>query len=307
MLIEEARDITGLSHEKLDEKLVLRDARNNEIGLTAGTCARYARAPSNPRVRAPQAGAIQSLEHRVANLLGRPAHRIVIGSISPLIRGDLRAHCPIDLITGEPTAGINLRDSNAEELWLGYEYGWPTYADLGKFNRAHLHDQSLRVNQLAWQWGCLWKQGLLSREVFGVPVDADIEMHVMTRVAAEKFERHMGDLVRFANIWPRLSLYLQRDSANDFDARQQQRWLLVWQKKIQDVRNNKVLTPDRWLEHMATLPDDFKVICDAPSGTLPSLPAIAPRSALPIGPRRHTVLLGITRRQNLLEVEDALQ
>lgn len=60
MLIEEAKDITGLTHPQLDEAL----------GIAVGQAMRYSefhRGRENPH--APHAAGIQGLENRVARLL----------------------------------------------------------------------------------------------------------------------------------------------------------------------------------------------------------------------------------------------
>lgn len=117
MLISEAQYVSGLSHAQLDEAL----------GLSDGQSFRYSLYPLRAKTRAPQAGSIQQLENRVAALLKRPAHKVVVednrlllGSISPFTNNAI----------GTPSDRLDLETSEATDFQLGYEGDWPTFRRL---------------------------------------------------------------------------------------------------------------------------------------------------------------------------------
>ncbi|WP_155623532.1 hypothetical protein [Burkholderia vietnamiensis] len=154
MLIREARDFTKLDDAALDRALgqsfPARDESSDiPIAKSGGATASYRYVSA---LRAPQAGAIQSLENRVAKLLGRPAHLIVIKDATQRGRAD-------PLIYLAPASGLK-RHAEAEEIDLGYDNDWPTYSDFlqyGKFDIDHpWHDQPALIKAFGWQWGCLW-------------------------------------------------------------------------------------------------------------------------------------------------------
>lgn len=145
MLIREARDLTGLSYEKLDEAL----------GLTSGNSYRYSLDPSRPKSRAVQIGGIQSLENRVARLLRRPAHLIAVVETHEL---DALA-----MLYRMPVANLGLpRHVGADDIELIYDNYWPTYADLSRDGRFDIEcpwaDQPELFRGFGWQWGCLWDE-----------------------------------------------------------------------------------------------------------------------------------------------------
>lgn len=235
MLIEEARDLTGLSYAKLDEAL----------GLECGSSYRYSLYPPRAKTRAPQAGGIQSLENRVAKLLRRPAHKIVIERTSPLLDG-CGLHNAIDLFTGEPAADIDLRDSPATELELAYEYDWPTYSRLGKFNLARVREQNRLVNLYAWQWGILWDRDVLaeqwSREALGIPANVPVEAFlpdVVEQLAVERYQEYLH----------RLSL---RMSSSEKETDQRATLRTLWRIACRQVGEGDA--PDLLLEYYRSIP-----------------------------------------------------
>jgi hypothetical protein len=168
MLIEEARDVGGFTFAELDDRL----------GLEEGTTSRYSQ-----RKRAPNAESIQDLENKIAKLLKRPAHVVVIDN-------NLLAVAPYaELAVGEPDKNLNLRTIPAEYLELSYEGGWPTYRRLKYTPPLH----GLRLAQLyAWQWGILWDRGVLppqwSRAALGIPDEVPVEAFLPAMVEEAKLE-----------------------------------------------------------------------------------------------------------------------
>jgi hypothetical protein len=189
MLIEEARDLTGFSYLQLDEKL----------GLPDGQAYRYSLYPITAKTRAPQAAGIQELENRVARLLKRAPHKIVVENNSKLAEGSLFSDSHVEDIVG---GKLNLRDYDALDFQLGYEYDWPTYRRL-KYDPEVLFCSGEKIFELiqlgahnrwpemlrtyAWQWGILWDRGLpwLSRSEFGISEKWDIEF-VVAHLTAER-------------------------------------------------------------------------------------------------------------------------
>lgn len=170
MLIEEAKDISGLTYAELDESLE----------YEYGTTSRYAQ-----RKRAPNAEDVQDLENRVARLLKRPSHIVTIESNELISNGSLA-----ELAIGWPDRNLDLRDLNAITLQLGYEDDWPTYRRL-KYSPRH---GGVRLLDLyAWQWGVLWDRNVLpapwSREVLGISCDAPVEAFLPHLVEQAKKER----------------------------------------------------------------------------------------------------------------------
>ncbi|XYJ88709.1 Transposase [Cupriavidus necator] len=173
MLIEEARDFTGLTFEQLDEALELKE----------GEAIRYSRYPIERGTRAPNADDIQDLEDRVARLLKRPAHTVVVEN-NAVLNADPYA----DPVIGEPRSGMNLRDLDATDVQLGYEGDWPTYRRL-KYSPP---TRGVRVLDLyLWQWGILWDKGVLpwSREALGLPQSTPVEEFLPALVQEVKRQR----------------------------------------------------------------------------------------------------------------------
>lgn len=175
MLIREAHDVIGLNFRQLDEAL----------GYEDGYCRRYSLFPRP--CRAPQAGRLQELENRVAKLLLRPPHVVVLENLTETL--------------GVPHSGMNARDNSKYSLWFTYADGWPTYDLLRDHvepgtpielqsniikSRPKVHELlrnevagdkwPLVLRLYAWQWGCLWDRGLpwLSRNAFGVPSELSV-------------------------------------------------------------------------------------------------------------------------------------
>lgn len=157
MLIEEARDISGMSFSQLDEKL----------DIPEGQSYRYSLYPMRSKTRAPQAGGIQGLENRVAKLLKRSAHTIVVLNNAKLINTE--NIFLVDTIERKPSEELNLREFDGALFELGYEGDWPTYRHL------KLRPENLRF--YAWQWGIRWDKDSpwCSREAWGIHPSAPIE------------------------------------------------------------------------------------------------------------------------------------
>lgn len=162
-LIEEARDISGLNFFELDERLTLSD----------GQSYRYSKGLRTKKGRAPQLGSIQQLENRVAKLLKRPAHRVVIHNYSDQ---KMNVESISDVIVGTPVPGTNFRHLRGQNLSFGYEDDWPTYRRL-KYGITLEGIATLSLYM--WQWGILWDQDVLPepwrRECHGLSADAPIE------------------------------------------------------------------------------------------------------------------------------------
>lgn len=153
ILIEEARALSGLSYPALDEAL----------GLENGQSYRYSLYPRTKKTRSPQAASIQTLENRVAKLLKRRAHRLVIQNNAAIRQGQNGSG-------GSPATPVGLDDIAHTDLQIGYEHDWPTFRRLkGRLVMEHY----------LWQWGILWDTGRLpypwSRELFGIPADMPVE------------------------------------------------------------------------------------------------------------------------------------
>jgi len=179
MLIEEALDISGLPKAKLAEAL----------GITDDQVIRYTRLPGIKSSRAPQAAAVQQLENRVAKLLKRTAHTVIVQNNSKL-KGENTYFT--ETIEGRPGDDLNLRDFDLGSYQLDYEGDWPTYRRLKNFKIWNSRSESIQslikrratydewpemLRLYAWQWGILWERGVpwLKREAFGVKYDAKIE------------------------------------------------------------------------------------------------------------------------------------
>ncbi|MDY7579290.1 hypothetical protein RGU70_13285 [Herbaspirillum sp. RTI4] len=157
MLIEESRDITGLTFAQLDEKLDLPD----------GQSYRYSLYPIENKTRAPQANQIQELEYRVAKLLKRAAHIVVVEN-NGKIANESEDFSQQDIVEGKPGDGLNLRQLDGIELQLGYDGDWPTYRRL-KSDGVLFYGGGVSIRDLvkrgvhsewpemlrlyAWQWG----------------------------------------------------------------------------------------------------------------------------------------------------------
>ncbi|PLZ00197.1 hypothetical protein CY652_22395 [Burkholderia sp. WAC0059] len=165
MLIEEARDISGLSYEKLNERLP----------LESGDAQRYAIGMRGKKARAPSLDRIQELENKVARLLKRPAHTVVIEDNSQLTPTSLF----IDLAVDVPKAGVSWSRYQAHTLQFGYQDDWPTYRRLKYMPPI----AGIRLLDLyAWQYGSLWEKGFFKREDFDLPNDKPLETALQKKV-----------------------------------------------------------------------------------------------------------------------------
>jgi hypothetical protein len=180
ILIEEALELTSLSIQQLNEAL----------GLPEGQAERYLHRYKD---RGPQAGSIQELENRVAKLLKRTAHTIVIENTFKVMYRNYRFP---DSVVGKPADNINLRDYGPECYELRYENDWPTFYQLKHQwdllpRGVYRPDSSIRdilkrgaydelppgFCKFSFQWGVLWDKGIpwLKRELFGVEPNTPIE------------------------------------------------------------------------------------------------------------------------------------
>lgn len=170
MLMEEARDVGGFTFAELDALLNVED----------GTTSRYSQ-----RKRAPNAEDIQDLENKVARLLKRPAHTVVIENNGFAVAGEIAS-----LEFGVPDKALNLRDTPAYLLQLGYDADWPTYRRL-KYSPPR--DGRSLLSVYAWQWGILWDRGALAepwtREALGIAPDTPVEAFLPRMVEEAKAKR----------------------------------------------------------------------------------------------------------------------
>ena len=177
MLIEEARDLTGMGYKELDEAL----------DMEHGQCERYARYPGMKKDRAPQAAGIQQLENRVAKLLKRPAHRVVIIDNNKILSVDETMDADdaigINDVIGFPAAELNLRAHDGTYLQIGYENDWPTY------RRLKCSGRNLQL--YSWQWGILWDRTTPCpyRTKFGFHQDEPIENCITDLMRTAQHER----------------------------------------------------------------------------------------------------------------------
>ena len=170
MLIEEARDVGGFTFAELDVLLDFEDS----------TTSRY-----SEWKRAPNAEDIQNLENKVARLLKRPAHLVVVENNGLAAEGGIT-----NLEFGFPNKALNLRDVPTNSLQLGYDADWPTYRRL-KYSPPRSGLSLLSV--YAWQWGILWDRGVLehpwTRDALGFHPDTPVEVFLPKMVEDAKAGR----------------------------------------------------------------------------------------------------------------------
>ena len=178
MLIEEARDISGLTFEKLDE----------EFGFPIGRCKYYAQYPVRKKTRAAPADEIQNLENLVARLLKRPVHVLIIEDTSLISVDEPMA----DITVGVPDKNLNLRHAQQTDLVIAYEDDWPTYRRL-KYDPISLISGYRLIDLYVWQWGIFWDSGVLpepwTRKSQGFPEDAPIALVVNSMMEKAKAMR----------------------------------------------------------------------------------------------------------------------
>jgi hypothetical protein len=154
MLIREAKDISSLSNEALAEKL----------GLALDSLVRFAVYPPRSKTRAPLWMA-QVLENRVANLLGRPAHPVIIECThNTVLNGpgwpywvDPRVS---DSVKIKWRRDRDLPGAEENDFKLAYGDSWPDYGQLGSSGGFDASmswcDQPALIQQFAFHWGVLW-------------------------------------------------------------------------------------------------------------------------------------------------------
>ena len=193
MLIEEALDLSGLPKARLAEAL----------GITDDQVIRYTRLPGIKSSRAPQAAAVQQLENRVAKLLKRTAHTVVVQNNSKFSNSNTYFS---DSVKGRPGDDLNLRQFDMGSFQLGYEGDWPTYRQLKTFRawktgsvdvkslvkrHASYEEWPEMLRFYAWQWGILWERGVpwLSRENFGIDTNTKLEIFLPVMTERAKLDR----------------------------------------------------------------------------------------------------------------------
>lgn len=180
MLIDEARDISGMTFAELEDAL-------EALGQPRSEVQRYAHSLPGRGGRAPLAASIQGLENRVAALLKRPAHKVLVYRYardgSPTLWSE-------DPILGVPAERPDLGDASPFELYLGYEDDWPTYRRLKASSIVGGRDGVSTLELHMWQWGILWDRGVLpvpyTRESWGLGPDDPIEPLLAELVAVYK-------------------------------------------------------------------------------------------------------------------------
>lgn len=150
ILIAEVKDIQGISNEKIDERL----------NICSGDAFRYSQYQIPKKSRVPLTKNIQLLENKVAALLKRPAHKVIIEINSQDV-----------FSVGAPNQFPDLKKFDWSEIELGYEHGWPTYRSLSTgdiplgrqptifelvASKTPEEDWPPMLLQYSWQWGCLW-------------------------------------------------------------------------------------------------------------------------------------------------------
>jgi len=192
ILIDEAKDLTGCSYAELDDLL----------GLPDGQAYRYSMYPIRKKTRAPQAGSVQRLENRVAKLLKRQAHKVVIRNNA--IHRQAVSALGEDGVIGTPDERPGMRSLDWSDLQLAYEHDWPTYRQL---------KTSSAVEHYLWQWGVLWDRGTVpwpwSRELLGLPPDALVESFLPSLTQAHMHARAAMMKALAAGILPEMPSHEQ--------------------------------------------------------------------------------------------------
>lgn len=197
MLIREARWVSGMTYEQLDEAL------SPPGSIWCGQTYRYAK-----KDRAPLASAIQSLEQRVADLTKRKARRIAV------FEGSNRK------FVGYPEDFHELGRKRLSEqflrarfLFLAYEDGWPTFFDLVDVNQTR-PDGGIALAAWCWQWGLLWEKGWpgLERSAFGFSADEPLQSVIRALVHKAEAEMPSLDASRQSSLTSALEWQLHRTS-----------------------------------------------------------------------------------------------
>lgn len=230
MLIEEASDISGMSFSQLDEKLDIPD----------GQSYRYSLYPMRSKTRAPQAGGIQGLENRVAKLLKRSAHTIVVLNNAELTNTENIYLA--DTVEGKPSDELNLREFDGALFEFGYEGDWPTYRHL------KLRPENLRF--YAWQWGILWDKdsSLCSREAWGIHPSTSVESFLPELTLKIMRERELISLLQKTSSGRRIEAY--------------------WKNALTTIRDNAILDEIYARVLLAAEATEKLIKCD-PAGILP--------------------------------------
>ena len=273
MLIEEARDLTGLTFEQLAEQL----------DLSFDDTKRYARHPWIKGSRAPKAVDIQDLENRVAKLLKRSAHIIVVENNAKISLENV--HLIADIVEGKPSDGLNLRDFDSTDFQLGYEGDWPTYRRLKYYSKSWADTQTPiyklvqraahnkwpeMLKLYAWQWGILWDKGLpwLSREALRIDPSDSIETFLPILTNRAKRERSLIPFLQKTNVGRTLESVWQYAMLNGCDVSLLD---LIYENTMFVAESTKKLVEFHGPGVLAYLQSD----CNLSSGN-PSEPGVSP-------------------------------
>lgn len=202
MLIEEAKDLTGLTLSQLDVKLAdpLLRGEDDHYHHSEGQADRYLHSKKD---RGPRAKSIQGLENRVAKLLGRTAHTVLVRNNFKIHYGDIRF---LEEIEGKPADVPNsrLRKFGPIAFELVYEDNWPTYHQLTMkhdffspypkicirdlLERGAYNEWPPLLRDFSFQWPALWEKDLpwLKRELFRAKQNTPLEVLLRVVTAAIK-------------------------------------------------------------------------------------------------------------------------
>jgi hypothetical protein len=177
MLIEELQDIGQFrTFPELDDVL-------EKVGVSRGTAWRYSLYPLGKKTRTPNLDSLQRLENKVAGILKRPSHTVMIYDNAGLSSDSE----PSETTIGSPSDRPVLRGAAVEtDFQLGYDADWPTYRRL-KYSWPI--DGVRTIDLYRWQWGVLWDRGEFSPEEMGVPQGQSIETFLVERVQHWKEQR----------------------------------------------------------------------------------------------------------------------
>lgn len=169
MLMEELRDIGGYrSPRSLMEAL-------ESAGLATERVKHYI-STNKKKIRGPSRAALQQLENKVAKILRRPAHIVVIYDANRLYGSGDPCETMVKISAKYPRW---MEGTKTCLLELGYDANWPTY------RRLKMAGEEAKA-RYAWQWGVLWEQGAYLREALGVHQDQSIDAYIAERVQQAK-------------------------------------------------------------------------------------------------------------------------
>ncbi|MFC4275335.1 hypothetical protein [Achromobacter aloeverae] len=194
MLIDEVKDIAGMTLPQIDEALQKAGLRS-KVDTRTNMAARYSHWLPGPDGRAPTAGDIQEFEDKVAAVLERPAHKV-------LVYRYIKPEYDQVEVLGAPGDRLDLGDASPVDLYLDYEDDWPTYRRL-KADRLRRRIRGTArpdlIDLYAWQWGVLWKktaerEPVFSWEEIGLPSEQSIAANLeeLVRQGKREVRRWLG-------------------------------------------------------------------------------------------------------------------